>query len=95
MAEAIVRPENAKKVVDSLGRVTLPKGLRDRMYINSDNNELEIFTIELDGKTYIALASPDRIDNRYFAAREVFIEMGVPVPEELERRIEEMCGGSK
>ena len=28
-----LRPENARRKVDSLGRVTLPKGLRDRMYL--------------------------------------------------------------
>lgn len=27
----IIKPENVTKKLDSLGRITLPKGLRDRM----------------------------------------------------------------
>lgn len=85
-----LRPENVVKTVDSLGRITLPKGLRDRMYINSDNNELEIFTMEVNGKMYICLSSPDTIDNRLYAAAEVFKEMGVELPEALSIKIAEM-----
>lgn len=78
-----LRPENVVKTVDSLGRITLPKGLRDRMYINSDNNELEIFTMDVNGKMYICLSSPDTVDNRLYAAVEVFKEMGVEIPPEM------------
>lgn len=85
-----LRPENVVKTVDNLGRITLPKGLRDRMYINSDNNELEIFTMEIDGKMYICLTSPDTVDNRLYAAAEVFKEMGVALPDEFQAKIDEM-----
>lgn len=87
---ATLRPENVIKTVDNLGRITLPKGLRDRMYINSDNNELEIFTMEVDGKMYICLASPDTVDNRLYAAAEIFAELGVELPEEFKQKIHEM-----
>lgn len=85
----MLRPENVVKKVDNLGRITLPKGLRDRMYINSDNDELEIFTMDVDGKMYICLSSPDTIDNRLYAAAEVFKEMNVPVPKELQDKLDE------
>lgn len=85
-----LRPENVVKSVDNLGRITLPKGLRDRMYINSDNSELEIFTLELDGETYICLKSPESMLNRLYAARDVFDELGVEVPDGLKNKIDEL-----
>lgn len=85
-----LRPENVIKTVDNLGRITLPKGLRDRMYINSDNNELEIFTMEVDDRMYICLTSPDTVDNRLYAAAEIFKELDVPLPEEFQEKIREM-----
>lgn len=87
---ATLRPENIIKTVDSLGRITLPKGLRDRMYINSNNNELEIFTMEVDGKIYICLTSPDTVDNRLYAAAEIFKELNVELPKEFKDKIREM-----
>lgn len=87
---ATLRPENVIKTVDSLGRITLPKGLRDRMYMNSDNNQLEIFTMNVDGKMYICLTSPDSIDNRLYAAAEIFKELNVPLPKEFQEKIDEM-----
>lgn len=47
MAQLI--PENTTRKLDSLGRITLPKGLRDRMFL-SDNAELELFTANIDGR---------------------------------------------
>lgn len=87
---AILRPENVVKTVDNLGRITLPKGLRDRMYMNSDNNQLEIFTMDIDGKMYICLTSPDTVDNRLYAAAEIFKELDVPLPKEFQQKIDEM-----
>lgn len=87
---ATLRPENIVKTVDPLGRITLPKGLRDRMYMNSDNNQLEIFTMDVDGKMYICLTSPDTVDNRLYAAAEIFKELGVELPEEFKKKIKEM-----
>lgn len=87
---AILRPENVIKTVDNLGRITLPKGLRDRMYMNSDNNQLEIFTMDIDGKMYICLTSPDTVDNRLYAAAEIFKELNVPLPAEFQQKIDEI-----
>lgn len=87
---ATLRPENVIKTVDNLGRITLPKGLRDRMYLNSENNELEIFTMEVDDRLYICLTNPDMIDNRLYAAAEIFKELDIPLPEEFKEKIREM-----
>lgn len=50
-------PENVSKKIDSLGRITIPKGLRDRMFI-PDYAELDIYTAKIDGKQCICLALP-------------------------------------
>ena len=85
-----LRPENVIKTVDPLGRITLPKGLRDRMYVNGSNNQLEIFTMDVDGKMYICLTSPETVDNRLYAAAAIFKELNVPLPEEFQKKIDEM-----
>lgn len=92
---ATLRPENVTKTIDPLGRITLPKSLRDRMYLNSDNNELEIFTMEIDGRMFICLSSPETIDNRLYAAAEIFKELDVPLPKEFQAKINEMEARSK
>lgn len=55
---AILVPENVTKSLDSLGRITIPKGLRDRLYLSKDS-ELEIFTASLDNRLCICLAKPE------------------------------------
>lgn len=83
-------PENATRKLDSLGRITLPKGLRDRMYLSSDNDELEIFTAVIDGRNCICLASPVNMTTKLIAAAEVFAECGVEIPSEMKNRINEI-----
>lgn len=50
-------PENATRKLDTLGRITLPKGLRDRMFLEV-NDELELFTANIDGRNCICMARP-------------------------------------
>lgn len=83
-------PENVTKKIDSLGRITLPKGLRDRMYLSNDNAELEIFTAYIDGRQCICLSSPVDEFTKLMAAAEVFAECGVELPQELKDKIEGM-----
>lgn len=52
-------PENTTRKIDSLGRITLPKGLRDRMFL-ADNDELELFTANIDNRQCICLSKPIR-----------------------------------
>lgn len=83
-------PENVTKKIDSLGRITLPKGLRDRMYLSNDNDELEIFTAVIDGRPCICLASPVDMTTKLLAAAEVFAECGVELPHEMKEYIENL-----
>lgn len=82
-------PENVTRKLDHLGRITLPKSLRDRMYLNNMNDELEIFTAVIDGRHCICLTSPVDEDSRIIAAADVFKECGVTLPPELQARYEE------
>lgn len=87
MAQLI--PENVIKKVDSLGRITLPKNLRQRMYLGNENAELEIFTATIDGRDCICLASPVSMNAKLVAAAEVFAECGVELTQEMKDRIQE------
>ena len=49
-----MKSENITRKLDSLGRLTLPKSLRARLGI-ADGAELEVFTHDFEGKTYICL----------------------------------------
>jgi AbrB family looped-hinge helix DNA binding protein len=85
-----LRPENVSKKVDSLGRVTLPKGLRDRLEITEDT-ELALFTAEYEGKDVICLMKSMGDDEkaRYYTAIEVLKELNLPISTVLEEKIRE------
>lgn len=79
-----IRPENTTRKIDHLGRVTIPKSLRDRLRIET-NDELELFMIETPGRTYIGLSPllDEDYDPRYAVAAKVLDELGFNVPEIL------------
>ncbi len=80
-----ITPENTTRKLDTLGRISIPKAMRQRLSI-ADLSEVEFFTIEDDhGRSYIALAKPreDIQEEKREAARALLEQLGVPVPEEL------------
>ena len=54
----LIEKENVSRTLDSLGRITIPKSLRARMGY-TENTKYEFFTINIDGKRYIAIAGLD------------------------------------
>ena len=50
----LIEKENVSRNLDSLGRITIPKSLRARLGYTIDT-KYEFFTIEIDGKKYIAI----------------------------------------
>lgn len=79
--------ENVSRKIDSLGRVGIPKGLRDRLEINT-NDELEFFVLNHDnGEQYICFTNHKIKDNQYAIAAQVLTELGIELPEKLVERL--------
>lgn len=77
-----IRPENTTRKIDALGRVTIPKGLRDRMGIR-ENDDMELFTMESGGREYICLCSAQASEDKYRLAAELLQELNISIPAEL------------
>lgn len=69
-------PENIIRKIDSIGRITLPKGLRDRMYLKNEIDELEIFTAVIDNKKCICLSKPVDLEDEIYRAKILLEENG-------------------
>lgn len=75
--------ENATRKVDTLGRVSIPKGMRDRLGIK-ELDEVEFYMLENDdGEQYVALTNHVASRNKYAEAVDVLVELGLDVPEDL------------
>lgn len=77
-----IRPENTTRKIDALGRVTIPKGLRDRMGIR-ENDDMELFTMESGGCEYICLRSAQVEMDKYKLAASLLEELNIAIPVEL------------
>ena len=73
--------ENQSRKIDNLGRVTIPKSMRDRLGW-AQNDEVEFYT--MDG-TFIVLSKGKMRDSRYDVAIELLEELGLEIPKELKR----------
>lgn len=73
--------ENVTRRIDSLGRISIPKSLRDRLKIQT-NDEIEFYSMETNGVWYICMTKVGN-NARYVAAAEVLEELGIEVPKEL------------
>ena len=79
--------EKASRKVDSLGRISIPKSLRDRFEINP-NDEME-FSVCYDGnQIYICMKKKVDVSKAEILASEL-AGMGLPIPEELEKMLGE------
>ena len=81
-----IRPENTTRKIDALGRVTIPKGMRDRMGIR-ENDDMELFTMESGGREYICLASAQVMQDRYKLAASLLEELNIAIPADLAMKI--------
>jgi len=79
--------ENTTRKVDTLGRVSIPKGMRDRLNIK-DGEEMDFYLLEDDcGNQYVALTKQTVDNNKYVFTANVLKELGLDVPEQLEALI--------
>lgn len=79
--------ENTTRKVDSLGRVSIPKSMRDRLNIET-NDEVEFYLLNADnGEQFVCLTNHKVANSRYETAAAVLAELGLEIPEELEVKI--------
>lgn len=72
--------ENDSRKIDSLGRVTIPKSMRNRMGLR-EGDEMWFFSLVDDnGLEYIAMTNQVGEDYRRVIARKVLKELGLEVP---------------
>lgn len=74
-----LQPENTVRAVDNLGRITLPKGLRERFDLLGSAAELEIFTTQIDGREYICMTKPLDKNSELDAAKKKLEDAGYKV----------------
>lgn len=79
--------ENTTRKVDSLGRVSIPKSMRDRLLIK-EGDELEFYMLRDGDEQYVAIGKPG-VNTRYIRAAEVLEELGEEVPDSLMRLLED------
>lgn len=79
--------ENINRKVDSLGRISVPSGLRSRFGIEP-GDELAFGTLNLDGVVYITMTGAE-VEKKtdYARAARVLIELGCEIPEKLEEML--------
>ena len=79
--------ENTSRKVDSLGRVSIPKSMRDRLDIN-EGDEVEFYLLNADnGEQFVCLTNHRPGANKYENAVKVLEELGLDIPKELENKI--------
>ena len=81
--EILLKYEDTRRRIDNLGRVVVPKTLRDRLRISTED-ELDFWTfVDSEGKEYIALSTGKAVNPRYVEAALVLKELGEPIPQAL------------
>lgn len=79
--------ENTTRKVDSLGRVSIPKSMRDRLDIET-NDEVEFYLLNADnGEQFVCLTNHKVGNSRYEVAAKVLEELGIDIPEVLSNKV--------
>lgn len=74
--------ENISRKVDSLGRVSIPSGLRSRYGFNS-GDELSFSTLSTGTADYVLMSKCNGVDPKYIIAADVLSELGCEIPLKL------------
>lgn len=80
--------ENTSRKVDSLGRVSIPKSLRDRLVINPEDMVNFYLLEDDDGRQYVCFTNKAEINPKYQLAANVLAELGLEVPDEILEKLE-------
>ena len=75
--------ENTTRKVDSLGRVSIPKSMRDRLQIACED-EMEFYLLDYKGERYVCMTNhKGTTPDRYKIAVAVLEELNIEIPEAL------------
>lgn len=81
--------EGYNKKVDDIGRVVIPKSLREAFGIKI-GDELGVYSLEDKGNVFICYGvKVNEIDQRYKTAAQVLRQLGEPIPRSLMLKIQE------
>lgn len=78
-----LQSENTSRKVDSLGRVSIPKSLRDRLMINTEDQVYFYLLEDDDGRQFVCFTNKTDSSPKYQLAAEVLAELGLEVPDEI------------
>lgn len=82
-----LQSENTSRKVDSLGRVSIPKSLRDRLMIKTEDLVNFFLLEDDDGRQYVCFTNKAEINPKYQVAAEVLVELGLEIPDEILEKI--------
>ncbi len=78
-----LQSENTSRKVDGLGRVSIPKSLRDRLMINTEDQVYFYLLEDDDGRQFVCFTNKADSSPKYQLAAEVLAELGLEVPDEI------------
>lgn len=78
--------ESCTRKLDSLGRLVIPKSLRERVGFK-EGEEMYFYTCEDNGKKYICVTNREDENRDFAVAAKVLAELGLEVPEELKKKL--------
>ncbi len=71
--------ENTTRKLDSLGRVSIPKSMRDRLGMR-EGDEVEFYLLSDGEEKYVAIGKPVGETEKYLRVAELLEELGLEVP---------------
>lgn len=77
--------ENTTRKIDALGRVSIPKSMRQRLNIQPED-EVEFFLLEDGSEKYVCLTNHKGAD-RYQLAAELLMDLGITIPDDLAEKL--------
>jgi AbrB family looped-hinge helix DNA binding protein len=80
--------ENTTRKIDGLGRVSIPKSMRDRLNLR-EGDEVSFFLLRDGNDSYVAIGTPS-VDSKYMMAAEVLDELGLEIPDALMRMLDDI-----
>lgn len=79
--------ENVSRKVDALGRISVPKSLRDRLEIK-EGDMVEFFLLEDEDVYYVSFRKYiDETDDKYARIARLMEEVGLEIPEEISKHL--------